>query len=168
MKRSVNVRVAAPNDSAGVSSLLRASFPVLMRSAYDRALLARALPRMTKAQPQLLESGSYYVAESAECVIIGCGGWTRERPGSCEITANVGHIRHFGVHPEWTRRGVGMALYARCKHDARDAGLSQFECYSSLNGEAFYAALGFRRLAQINVDMFDGLRFPSVHMVADI
>jgi len=61
-----------------------------------------------------------------------------------------------------------MALYARCKHDARDAGLSQFECYSSLNGETFYAALGFRRLAQINVDMFDGLRFPSVHMVADI
>ena len=168
MAHSVNVRVACPNDSAGISSLLRASFPVLMRSAYEPALLVRALPQMTLAQPRLLECGSYYVAESSGGVIIGCGGWTKERPGSSEITANVGHIRHFGVHPDWTRRGVGKALYARCKDDARDAGLLRFECYSSLNGEAFYSALGFRRLAQIDVDMFDGLRFPSVHMVADI
>jgi N-acetylglutamate synthase-like GNAT family acetyltransferase len=139
-----------------------------MRPAYDAQLLEQVLPRMTLARPSLLESGSYYVFESSEGVIVGCGGWTRERPGSSEVAANVGHIRHFGVHPDWIRRGVGTALYSRCKHDARDLGLSQFECYSSLNGEAFYAALGFRRLAQIDVDMSDGLRFPSMHMVADI
>ena len=139
-----------------------------MRPAYDAKLLEQVLPRMTVAQPGLLLSGSYYVAETSDGTIVGCGGWTKERPGTNEIKADVGHIRHFGVHPDWTRCGVGKALYARCKLDARDAGLSQFECYSSLNGEAFYSALGFRRLAQIDLDMFDGLRFPSVHMVADI
>jgi N-acetylglutamate synthase-like GNAT family acetyltransferase len=123
---------------------------------------------MTVAQPGLLESGSYYVAVTSNGAIVGCGGWTKERPETGEITAKVGHIRHFGVHPDWTRRGVGKALYTRCELDARDAGLSQFECYSSLNGEPFYAALGFKRLAEIELDMFDGLRFPSVHMVADI
>ena len=123
---------------------------------------------MIAAQPGLLQSGSYYVAEASDGAIVGCGGWTKERPGSREIIAKVGHIRPFGVHPDWIRCGVGTALYARCELDARAAGLSQFECYSSLNGEAFYSALGFRRLAEIEVDMFDGLRFPSVHMVADI
>jgi N-acetylglutamate synthase-like GNAT family acetyltransferase len=123
---------------------------------------------MTIAQSDLLASGSYYVAEAPDGKIIGCGGWTKERPGTNEIIAKVGHIRHFGVHPRWTRRGVGKALYLQCERDARNAGISRLECYSSLNGEVFYSALGFRRLAQIEVDMFDGLRFPSVHMVADI
>jgi len=139
-----------------------------MRSAYDSRLLKQVLPQMTVAQPKLLESGSYYVAESSDGAIIGCGGWTKERPGTSEIRAKVGHIRHFGVHPDWTRCGVGKALYARCEIDARDAGITKFECYSSLNGEAFYSALGFRRVAQIEVDMFEGVRFPSVHMIADI
>ena len=168
MTTSVNVRVSTPDDSALVSSVLQASYPELMRPAYDAELLERVLPRMTVAQPGLLASGSYYVAEAPGGAIIGCGGWTRERPGTNETQADVGHIRHFGVHPDWTRCGVGKALYARCKRDARDAGLSQFECYSSINGEAFYSALGFRRLAQIDVEMFDGVSFPSVHMVADI
>jgi GNAT superfamily N-acetyltransferase len=66
---------------------------------------------MTIAQSDLLASGSYYVAEAPDGKIIGCGGWSKERPGTNEIIAKVGHIRHFGVHPRWTRRGVGKALF---------------------------------------------------------
>ena len=79
MTRNFTVRAATPDDSAQISSLLRASYPKLMRSAYDPVLLEKALPRMTVAQPGLLASDSYYVAESGEGEIIGCGGWTRER-----------------------------------------------------------------------------------------
>lgn len=168
MTKSKKVRVSNLDDCDLVSSLLRASYPKLMRSAYDPMLLEKVLPRMTVAQPGLLESGTYYVAESSNGEIIGCGGWTRERPGTNEIKESVGHIRHFGVHPDWTRCGVGKALYARCELDAKDAGVSQFECYSSLNGEEFYSALGFRRLAQFDLYLFDGIHFPSVHMVANI
>lgn len=168
MTKIAKVRVSTPDDSAPISSLLRASFPELMQTAYDPKFLKQVLPRITVPQPGLLKSGSYYVAESSDGAIIGCGGWTKERPGTGEIRTKVGHIRHFGVHPDWTRCGVGRALYARCELDARDTGISQFECYSSLNGEAFYSALGFRRLAQIDVDIFDQVRFPSVHMVVDI
>ena len=139
-----------------------------MRPAYDAELLEQVLPRMTVAQPGLLQSGTYYVAEASDGAIVGCGGWTKERPGTAEIKAGLGHIRHFGVHPDWTRCGVGKAIYTRCELDARDSGVSKFECYSSLNGEAFYSALGFRRLAQIDLVIFDGVSFPSVHMVADI
>lgn len=168
MTKIAKVRVSTPDDRAPISSLLRASFPKLMQTAYDPKLLKQVLPRITVAQPGLLESGSYYVAESSDGAIIACGGWTKERPGTSETRPEVGHIRHFGVHPDWTRCGVGRALYARCELDARDAGISQFECYSSLNGEAFYSALGFSRLAQIDVEIFDQVHFPSVHMVADI
>ena len=139
-----------------------------MRDAYEDLILDAALPAMTVAQPRLLRSGSYYVAESAKRTIVGCGGWTKERPGNGEILEGVGHIRHFGVHPEWTRCGVGQAIYARCCGDAKAAGLTNFECYSSLNGEAFYAALGFEQLKKMDVEMLNGITFPSVHMVTTI
>jgi N-acetylglutamate synthase-like GNAT family acetyltransferase len=139
-----------------------------MRDAYEDLILDAVLPAMTVAQPGLLRSGSYYVAETAEKIIVGCGGWTKERPGSGEILEGVGHIRHFGVHPECTRHGVGQAIYARCRGDAKAAGLTKFECYSSLNGEAFYAALGFEQLKKMDVEMLNGITFPSVHMVTTI
>ena len=156
------------NDSDGVTTLLRMSYPALMRGAYEDSILDAALPAMTVAQPALLRSGSYYVAETAKGILVGCGGWTRERPGSGEISAGVAHIRHFGVHPKWTRRGVGRAIYARCRYDAKAAGVTEFECYSSINGESFYAALGFDPLKKIDVEMLDGIRFPSVQMIATI
>jgi GNAT superfamily N-acetyltransferase len=168
MTSPVSIRTASSDDRNGVTALLKASYPALMRFAYDDSILNVALPFMTVAQPTLLQSGSYYVAESIGGLIVGCGGWTKERPGSSEVRPGLGHIRHFGVHPDWTRRGVGQRIYLRCEEDARVEGMKKLECYSSLNGEAFYAALGFSRLGKIEVEMPDGVNFPSIHMVAKI
>jgi len=77
------VRTAGPADLAAVERVFEASYPALMADAYDGALLARALPLMIRAQPGLLGSGNYHVAE-AEGEIVGCGGWSHEKPGSAE------------------------------------------------------------------------------------
>jgi N-acetylglutamate synthase-like GNAT family acetyltransferase len=168
MSSPVSIRTASSNDRDGVTNLLKESYPALMCHAYDDSILKAALPLMTVAQPTLLQSGSYYVAETTDGLIVGCGGWTKERPGSSEIRPGLGHIRHFGVHPHWTRRGIGHRIYARCVKDAKSEGVQRLECYSSLNGEAFYLALGFESSGRIEVEMADGIRFPSVHMLAEI
>lgn len=168
MASDISVRVASPDDSENVSALLHASYDKLLRAAYDDALLAAVLPAMTRAQPGLLASGTYYVAETAKGMMVGCGGWTRERPDDGAISSALGHVRHFAVHPEWTRRGVGTAIFERCCRDALAVGVRKFECYSSLNGESFYAAIGFERLRVIQVPMHDNIGFPSVHMVTTI
>jgi N-acetylglutamate synthase-like GNAT family acetyltransferase len=168
MTLSASVRIASPNDHDDVSRLLKASFSVLLRCAYEPSVLKAALPFMTVAQVALLRSGTYYVAETKKGAVVGCGGWTRERPGTGEVLPRLGHIRHFGVHPDWIGRGIGRAIFDRCRKDAKAAGVKRFECYSSLNGEAFYSALGFGRLGQIEVEMPDRVSFPSVHMIAEI
>ena len=164
----IRLRIASAEDSDNVTRLLRASYPVLMRDAYEDSILAAALPAMTIAQPALLQSGTYYVAEAAEGTLVGCGGWSKERPGNGEISAGLAHIRHFCVHPDWTGEGIGRALYARCRDDARAAGVTAFECYSTINGEPFYAALGFKRDRIIEVEMPGGIAFPSVRMIMNI
>jgi N-acetylglutamate synthase-like GNAT family acetyltransferase len=160
----ISLRQASPDDSAPVSALLAGSYPRLMAAAYDDALLLRVLPRITKANPSLLASGSYFIAETKPYAVVGCGGWTHEKPGSGETVTGIGHIRHFATDAGWTDRGIGRSIYDRCEMQARTAGIKTFECYSSLNAEAFYAALGFAVIDRIDVPMGDGLFLPSLHM----
>ena len=164
----VSIRRATIDDRAGVTQVLKASYPVLMKQAYDKEVLARALPVMTVSQPALLNSGTYYVAETSDGTIVGCGGWSKERPGSNEVRPRLGHVRHFGVHPNWTRQGIGLSIYHSCVEDAKAAGINRLECYSSLNGEPFYQALGFKSLETIDLPMSEGVHLPSIRMVAKI
>lgn len=164
MPDSISIRVATSPDDTPVSKLLKASYPVLMTESYEPAVLAAALPLMTQANPKLLSSGTFYLCESKDQHIVGCGGWTRERPGSGEVIPERGHIRHFATHPDWVGRGIGRAIYDRCEEEARLAGIRQFECFASLNAEGFYASLGFETVGRIEVQMAPDLTFPSILM----
>jgi N-acetylglutamate synthase-like GNAT family acetyltransferase len=126
---------------------------------------------MTRANPKLLSSGTYYVAESEDGTVVGCGGWTREHPGGETAVEGVGHIRHFGTHPDWTRKGIGGVIFRRCEEDARASGIGEFECQSSLNAESFYSALGFERIGVFDNQMGPDVALTICHMryrVADI
>lgn len=160
----MRLRVAMPEDADAVASVLRPSYSELMAVAYPAELLARALPLITRANPKLLSSGRYYLVEAKTDELAGCGGWSAHPPGASEPDPRRAHIRHFATHPAWLRRGVGRRLYARCEAEARAAGFNRFECWASLNGEAFYAALGFRQLERIETPMAGGIRFPAVRM----
>jgi N-acetylglutamate synthase-like GNAT family acetyltransferase len=157
-----------PRDGEAVHSLLQASYPVLMAPAYDENVLAPALELMTKANVSLLASGTYYVAEARGGLVVGCGGWTFERPGTAVVEAKLGHLRHFGTHPAWLYRGVGRAIYGVCESNARSAGVATFECYSSLNAEVFYQALGFESVRRIDLQLAQGVILPSVLMRREI
>lgn len=160
-----DVRVATLADASGVSALLlQTSYPILMGSAYDEAVLAPALELMTKANPALLSSGTFRVAESPDGLVVGCGGWSLERPGDGTVQADLGHIRHFATHPEWTNRGIGRAIYSLCETEARSAGITCFECYSTFNAERFYSALGFESVRRIEAELGPNVVLPAVLM----
>jgi GNAT superfamily N-acetyltransferase len=160
---SFAIRPGVPGDEAAVDALLQASYPVLMSPGYDAAVLRAALPFMTRVDPRLLATGTYYLALDDGGEVVGCGGWTFDRPGSGEIVPGLAHIRHFGTHPGRTGEGIGRAIFERCLSDASRASVRRFECYASVNAENFYAALGFRRVRRMSVRM-GTLAFPVILM----
>lgn len=164
----MRLRVATLDDSDSVTSVLGPSYTQLMAEAYPPDLLARTLPAITRANPALLSSGLYYLVESEAGEPAGCGGWSPDPPGGRDDDSARAHIRHFATHPAWTRRGVGRMLYERCAAEARAAGFTHFEAWSSLNGEGFYASLGFRPLGPIQTAMPGGILFPAIRMERDI
>jgi N-acetylglutamate synthase-like GNAT family acetyltransferase len=157
------IRTATPDDEKILSDLLTAAYGELARGSYDSEALAAALPLMSRANPKLLASGSYYIAE-IDGAAAGCGGWTIDKPGSGEIVEGVGHIRHFATHPAHLRKGVARLLLEHCLAEARAAGIHTMMSQSTLPAEKFYAAAGFRRIGPIEVEMGPGVVLPAVEM----
>lgn len=157
----ITIRKATPGDAAMLSDLLAASYAEL--KGYDPHGLANALPLMSHANPKLLASGTYYIAEIAS-EAAGCGGWTKERPGTGEVAEGVGHIRHFATHPAFLRRGVASRLLQHCIDEARRLGMRIMMSQSTLPAEAFYASAGFRRVDVIEVEMGAGIVLPAIEM----
>jgi N-acetylglutamate synthase-like GNAT family acetyltransferase len=163
-----SIRIADLSDSDAVSALLAASYSILFPAHYSSETLRSALPHMIKANPKLLASGTYYVAEAEQGNLAGCGGWTAARPGSGEIVEGEAHIRHFATHPDLVRWGVGGNLLARCFSDARHLSIRKLIVFSTLGAERFYEAFGFKRIGPIEVPMGQSLMFPAILMSREL
>ena len=159
------LRVARPADAEAVTAVLTSAYSNLMAPHYDAAVLAMALPSMTTANPGLLESGTYYVQVAPGGLIVSCGGWTHTEPGKNTSEGGVAHVRHFGTHIDSIRKGLGTAIFERCRQDVLATGVHTLRCFSSLGAESFYASLGFRTIDRINVVMGGRMSFPTVSMV---
>ena len=139
----LSIRVANLQDAAAVTALLEASYTSQLAGRYSPQVLARALPLMTRANPRLLKSGTYYLVH-AGTKLVGCGGWSKEPPGSGAIKEGSAHIRHLATHPHWLRHGIGRKLLIRCFDEAASAGIGSLECLSTLVAVDFYVATGFK------------------------
>lgn len=162
--QSYKIRTANPRDAQAIEEMLKTSYPKLMAAAYDPAVLDPVLEMITKANLSLLSSETYYVAETEDGLVVGCGGWTIEKPPGVEdVGSQVGHLRHFGTHPDWTRCGIGRAVFRQCESAARSANVIALEVCSSLNAVKFYASLGFGIVKRITIPIGPN-QFPSMLM----
>lgn len=164
MTGSFGIRAADPDDFRAVSSLLTASYTQLLAADYESDLMARALPLMTRANPQLLASGTFYVVENRAGDLIGCGGWSKQPPGSGETRQDMAHIRHFATDPDWTRQGVGTLILTRCLQGAKDAAIRILECNSSLGSIEFYRTSGFAIVKAIDMRLMPDISVPGILM----
>jgi N-acetylglutamate synthase-like GNAT family acetyltransferase len=155
------------DDAPGVSALLEASYTKQLAVGYSPEVLARALPLMTKANPRLLKSGTYYVAQ-ADTQLVGCGGWSKEAPGSAELKEGAAHIRHVTTHPDWLRHGIGRALILRCFREATLAGMSSLECHSTLVAVDFYIALGFKVVGSMEMKLTSEISIDGMLLRAEV
>lgn len=159
-----STRIASLGDASAISGLLHASYSTLLQSHYSPEILSIALPLITKANPELLASGNYYVAIAGDDRIVGCGGWSLQRPGTGETEDGIGHIRHFATHPEWAGMGIGRALMTQCLEAAEGGDVKTLECYSTLNASPFYRSCGFIRARTMEIELAEDTGFPALHM----
>jgi N-acetylglutamate synthase-like GNAT family acetyltransferase len=167
-RASWSLRIAGPSDAEAITHLLSSCYPRLLAGAYPQPVLDQALPLMTRAHPDLMASGTYYVAQTESGDLVGCGGWTFTTPGTGEIAEGVAHIRHVGTDPDSLRQGIGRGIVLRSLADAKTEGARKVSCFSTLNAEAFYAACGFIVVRRFDVELAQGVPFAAVEMMLDV
>ncbi len=168
MTPTLSLRKSSLADLSAVDRLLSRSYPRLLARDYPPSTMVLAVPRISRARPELLASGSYFVAEDPEGRILAAGGWTRGAPRGPDTPQDTGHVRHVATDPSAVRRGVGRALMARVMQDARAAGIDWLDCLSTRTAVPFYTALGFRVVFPVEVPLAPGVVFPAVRMRADL
>ncbi|MEO0937990.1 MAG: GNAT family N-acetyltransferase [Pseudomonadota bacterium] len=155
----MQIRASTKADLAAVDALLARTYPKLLKTDYPPSVLVTALPIISRARPELLSCGTYYVAEDGG-TILGAGGWTRDRRSRAK-----GHVRHVVTDDRALRRGIGRRLMQHSFDAARRAGVRQMECWATYTAVPFYEAVGFTAQGHIDVPLADGISFPSIRMM---
>lgn len=164
MSGPFTIRPGTFADIAAVDSLLAQSYPVLLKPDYPPSVLVTALPLISRAQPELVTSGTYYVVLDAQGVLCAAGGWTMAAPGGGRPRAGLAHIRHVVTDHRRTRQGIGRQLMTRILSEAASAGVTRLECLSTRTAVPFYQAVGFTPQGPRDINLRPGIVFPSVAM----
>ncbi|SEO16621.1 Ribosomal protein S18 acetylase RimI [Pseudorhodobacter antarcticus] len=159
----IKLRLATAADTAAVDALLAASYAQLLVGAYHPQVLAASLPIISRARAELLASGSHWLAVQRDKVV-GAGGWTRDCPAGDGVVPGLGHIRHVVADPSQTRQGIGTQVMRRILQHGQAAGIGQFYCLAMFSAVPFYAACGFKANYPRDVELPNGVLFPTMHM----
>lgn len=131
----------------------------------------------------LLEDGTYFVVETVQHgqkILVGCGGWGKRRTlyggdhtagrddSYSDPAVDAARIRAMYTHPRWIRCGVGTLLLELGESAARDAGFSKIELGSTIPGEPFYLARGYKEIGRDTFVAANGADNVVIKMVKDL
>lgn len=150
---------------------------VLQAADYTPSQMEGALGTVLGVDTQLIADQTYYVAESEDNRIAGCGGWSKRKtlfgadcgpgrePGLLDPATDAAKVRAIFVHPDFARRGLGSLILATVENAAQGAGFQRFEMGSTLTGVPLYTLKGYVEVERINVPLWNGEALPIVKMV---
>jgi N-acetylglutamate synthase-like GNAT family acetyltransferase len=179
----LTVRQAVLADIPALQNLIRASVLGLQAGDYTVEQREQALELVFGVDTQLIEDGTYFVAEASvedNQVVAGCGGWSKRKTlyGSDHCAGredavldpdrDAAKIRAFFVHPGWARRGVGSRILEVCEAAAVAAGFRRLEMGATLTGVPLYRARGYIEAEQHEVPLRPGVSLPIVRMVKQL
>ncbi|MBD2767307.1 GNAT family N-acetyltransferase [Hymenobacter sp. BT664] len=171
----VTTRTATLSDVPALNQLIEQAVRQLSTGYYSSRQIESSLKYVFGIDTQLIEDGTYYVAE-ADGQLAGCGGWSQRNTlyGGDQSKSvadprldprhEPGRIRAFFVHPQWTRRGIGRAILEVCEAAAHRAGFRRLELAATLPGEPLYRALGYEASTHFTHTFPDGEQLPLIRM----
>jgi GNAT superfamily N-acetyltransferase len=170
------LRLATPEDTSAIETLMRTSVLGLFPAYHDAAETVSAAAWITGLDPELITDGTYFVVEE-QGEVIACGGWSRR----AKLHSGTGHpaeddarrldpateparIRAMFVHPGHTRRGLARQLLAAAETAARSEGFGELVLMATLPGVPLYTALGFEAVEETAFSTPDGVRLACAVM----
>lgn len=175
----LRVRQATRADVAMLEELIARSARALSSGYYTTAQVDSLLQYVFGTDTQLIDDGTYLVAER-DGGLVGAGGWSRRRTlfGGDQMkeredplldpSVEPARIRAFFVDPAAARQGIGRRLFDECRAAAIAAGFRTLTLVATLPGEPLYRALGFTVTERFQLPLPDGVEIPVARMSRDV
>jgi GNAT superfamily N-acetyltransferase len=173
----IQIRLARQEDIAALASLILESARTLQSTYHTSEQIEGALGTVFGVDSQLIEDGTYFIAENMH-QIIGCGGWSKRKTlyggdqgkkaaedQLLDPNFDSAKIRAFFVHPEWARRGIGSQIMEQCEAAALEAGFKTIEIIATLAGEPLYCRFGYNVSQEFEISLPNKSVLPVVRMV---
>lgn len=172
----LSIRRASAADAPALKLLIEASVRELQAAEYAPAELDGALGHALGLDSQLIEDGTYFVAETPTGEIVGSGGWSYRKTlcGSDHLLdrdterldpmKDAARIRGIYVHPGWARRGLGSRMLEYCEREAGAAGFRRLEMGSTLTGVPLYRLRGYQEVERSAIALPNGSSYIVVRM----
>jgi GNAT superfamily N-acetyltransferase len=176
---SLALRLATRADIPLLERLIADSSRGLARGDYSDAQIEGALDGSWGVHSQLIDDGTYFVAE-VEGRIVGCGGWSYRETrfggdryadrsaAKLDPARDAARIRAFFVHPDWARRGIATALLERCEAAAAASGFRRLELVATLPGWRLYRTRGYRGDERQSGPLPNGLEIEFIVMTKSL
>ena len=155
-------RLATSADVPEIAELMRVSILENMKSFLSLAEIEAAQETMG-VDLSLIKDQTYFIIETIQCaqrVMVGCGGWGKRRTlyggdhtkgrddSYSDPAVDAARIRAMYTNPSWIRCGIGTLLLELSESAAREAGFKTIELGSTIPGEPFYLALGYKEVSR--------------------
>jgi GNAT superfamily N-acetyltransferase len=162
------IRKATRADVPAIERVMLASLRELGARTYDATQVESSLIYLAVPDTQLIDDGTYFVAEIDD-EVVACGGWSQRRKthaGSAHSEADdalldprsdPARVRAMFTDPRFARRGFGRAILEECERAAAEAGFSRVQLVAMRSGEALYRACGYVEVADSPVVLEDGV-----------
>jgi GNAT superfamily N-acetyltransferase len=170
-----SLRKAVAADIPALETLIDASVRGLQAQDYTPEQIEAALRTVFTVDSQLIDDGTYFVAEQ-DGEMIGCGGWSQRKTlcggdhhavrenALLDPAQEAAKIRAIFVHPQWARRGIGSLLLGAAEDAAIAAGFRRLEMGATLTGVPVYLRRGYREIETMTVPLENGVTLPVVRM----
>jgi hypothetical protein len=79
---TLTLRPAEPSDMDALDQLFGQSYPILLKPDYAPSVLVTAVPLISKAQPALIASGTFFVVCDGDDIVGAGAGRCRHRGAS--------------------------------------------------------------------------------------
>jgi GNAT superfamily N-acetyltransferase len=173
----IQIRLARQEDITALTSLIPESARTLQATYYTSEQIEGALGTVFGVDSQLIQDGTYFIAENTHQVI-GCGGWSKrktlyggdrgkkaEEDQLLDPSLDSARIRAFFVHPEWARKGIGSQIMKQCEAAVLEAGFKTIEIIATLAGEPLYRRFGYNVRQKFEILLPNKSVLPVVRMV---
>lgn len=169
------IREATMDEREAIKRLIAASARLLSREHYSDAQIEAAIATVFGVDTDLIEDGTYFVAE-IEGHLAGCGGWSKRKTlfggdqyssrdaAYLDPQSEAAKIRAFFIHPDYARKGIARAILTRCEDEARAQGFRALELMATLPGIEFYKSCGFVETGNFDLDLTDKVKLELVPM----